>query len=316
MSLLRLIQALRVRRSQGRQAIPDLRAAVPRGYAGRPRVVLGACESGCRACVDVCPTHAIDLDPVRLDLGRCVFCRECELACPAEKIAFTSSPQMASSTRQGLMVWNGEAMPPEVAVAEAIRATFGRSLKLRSVSAGGCNACELELGASANVNFDLGRYGIEWVASPRHADALVLSGPLTKNMADALELAWAAVPEPRFVVAFGACAISGGLYASSEALDRRFLDQLAPALYVPGCPPHPLTFAVALLDLLGVGVEAPPSAPPPDALPISPGAPAAIARRDTAERLVRALGVDLGKGDPPPAQPARPKRHLRVVPPE
>jgi Ni,Fe-hydrogenase III small subunit len=139
-----------------------------------------------------------------------------------------------------------------VAVSEALRAVFGRSLKLRSVSTGGCAGCELELNATGNVNFDLGRYGIEFVASPRHADGLVLSGPLTRNMKAALDLAWAAMPEPRFVIAFGACAISGGPYAASGALDRSFLAANVPAVYVPGCPPHPLTFANAILDLLGI----------------------------------------------------------------
>jgi Ni,Fe-hydrogenase III small subunit len=104
----------------------------------------------------------------------------------------------------------------------------------------------------ANVNFDVQRFGIDWVASPRHADALVLSGPLTKNMADAVRLAWDAMPDPRFVIAFGACAISGGLYEGAPALDRTFLQEVGPALYVPGCPPHPLTFVSAILDLLGI----------------------------------------------------------------
>ena len=97
---------------------------------------------------------------------------------------------------------------------------FGRSLKLRQVSAGGCNGCELELNAIANVNFDVQRFGIEWVASPRHADALVLSGPAHANMTDAVRLAWDAMPEPRFVVAVGACAISGGLYDGAAGVDR------------------------------------------------------------------------------------------------
>jgi Ni,Fe-hydrogenase III small subunit len=128
---------------------------------------------------------------------------------------------------------------------------YGRSLRLRQVSAGGCNACELELNALANVNFDLQRYGVEWVASPRHADGLVLTGPLTANMRDAVRLAWDAMPDPRFVLAYGACAISGGPYAGSPAIDRTFLGEAVPVLLVPGCPPHPLTLAHALLDLLG-----------------------------------------------------------------
>jgi Ni,Fe-hydrogenase III small subunit len=123
---------------------------------------------------------------------------------------------------------------------------------MRQVSAGGCNGCELELNAVGNVNFDLQRFGIEWVASPRHADALVLTGPLTQAMREAVRLAWDAMPEPRFLVAVGACAISGGLYEGAAGVDRTFLDDVKPALYVPGCPPHPLTFVNAILDLLDV----------------------------------------------------------------
>ncbi|MCR4296274.1 MAG: NADH:ubiquinone oxidoreductase, partial [Elusimicrobia bacterium] len=210
------------------------------------------CAQGCAECRDVCPTKAISLDPVRLDLGRCIFCNECALACPEKKIEFTPETRMGAATPEGLMVLPGRAAPTPVATSAALKKLFGRSLKLRQVSAGGCNGCELELNALANVNFDLQRYGIEWVASPRHADGLVLSGPLTQNMADALQLAWDAMPEPRFVVAFGACAISGGPFRESPVLDRSFLDRFQPALFIPGCPPHPLTFIAAILDLLGV----------------------------------------------------------------
>jgi Ni,Fe-hydrogenase III small subunit/NAD-dependent dihydropyrimidine dehydrogenase PreA subunit len=244
--------------AQGRQYIPDLRAAQPRGFRGLPVVLDSPCDAGCTRCVAACPAGALASGPVRLDLGRCMFCEDCALACPAGKIAFTPEPRMASDTRGGLVVGEGVAAPPAVAVAGAISKAFGRSLKLRSVSAGGCNACELELNALGNVNFDLGRYGIEFVASPRHADALVLSGPLTRNMHEALELAWDGMPDPKFVIACGACAISGGPHADSPSLERGFLDRFAPSLYVPGCPPHPLTFVNGILDLLGV--DLPPAA--------------------------------------------------------
>jgi Ni,Fe-hydrogenase III small subunit/ferredoxin len=247
-----MFSALKVRQSQGRQYIVDLRAAVPRNFRGRPEVDATACEAGCVACQAACPTQAITLNPVRIDLGRCVFCEDCAVACPVGKMHFTPDTHMGSTTPEGLVVTEGQKAPSPLAVSEALRSMFGHSLKLRSVSTGGCNGCELELNAAGNVNFDMGRYGIEFVASPRHADALVLSGPLTRNMNDALELCYAGMPDPKFVIAFGACAISGGPFRDSPSLERGFVSRFKPALYVPGCPPHPLTFVNALMDLLGI----------------------------------------------------------------
>lgn len=244
-----LFTSLRVRASQGTQFIADLRKALPAGHRGLPQIAPGPCAD-CRSCHDACPTQAISLEPVRLDLGKCVFCNECALACPDEKIAFGSEPGMAARTREALVVSSERTVEPIECDAD-LRRLFGRSLRLRQVSAGGCNACELELNATANVNFDLQRFGIEWVASPRHADGLVLTGPITQNMASAVRLAWDAMPDPRFLVAVGACAISGGLYAEGAGVDRRMLDDVTPTIFVPGCPPHPLTFARAILDVIG-----------------------------------------------------------------
>jgi Ni,Fe-hydrogenase III small subunit/ferredoxin len=251
-------RALHVRGSQGSQAIADLRAARPVGLRGRPTIASVPCSEGCTRCVDVCPTQAITLDPVRLDLGRCTFCHACAEVCPSEKFAFSPDPRMASVDRAGLVVTEGAPEQGTAAddtaaddTAARFRQLFGRSFRLRQVSAGGCNACEMELAATTNVNFDLQRYGIDFVASPRHADALVLTGPLTTAMARAVRLAWDAMPEPRFLVTVGACAISGGLYRESTELDRGFLDTVGPLVHVPGCPPHPLTFAHAMLDRLG-----------------------------------------------------------------
>lgn len=245
-----MFRALRVRRSQGTQFITDLRKATPLGFRGRPSIDGADCPPECAACQDVCPTEAIRREPLAIDLGRCVFCSACVEACPEGKITFTPEPRMAATEREHLWVGAEEEQVALRASAELAK-LFGRSLKMRQVSAGGCNACELELNALANVNFDVQRFGIEWVASPRHADALVLSGPLTRNMKDAVRLAWDAMPEPRFLVAVGACAISGGLYAGAPGVERGFLDEVGPALYVPGCPPHPLTFINAILDFLG-----------------------------------------------------------------
>lgn len=244
-----MLKALRVRIAQGRQFVPNLRAARPAGFRGRPVITASSCTTGCEACRDECPTGAISLDPLALDLGRCTFCGLCAEICPSERITFTQDPQMAARTPEALVVRDDRG--PTVARDPDLARIFGRSLKLRQVSAGGCNACELELNALANVNFDVQRYGIEWVASPRHADGLVLTGPLTANMRDAVRLAWDAMPDPRFVVAVGACTISGGLYRNSPAIDRTFLGEAIPVLLIPGCPPHPLTFIHGILDLLG-----------------------------------------------------------------
>jgi len=110
----------------------------------------------------------------------------------------------------------------------------------------------MEVNALSNVNFDLGRYGIDMVASPRHADALVLTGAISRNMLDALQICWDAIPEPKLLIAVGACAISGGVFAESDAIGREFLDKYPPSLFVPGCPVHPLTFISGVMDLLGI----------------------------------------------------------------
>ncbi len=248
-----LLSALAVRASQGTQFIKDLRAASPQGFVGLPRITDAACPSGCAACTEVCPTQALTLNPVTLDLGRCVFCTECVPACPEQKLSFSTEPKLSATSREALFVRAGGEAALRVKASATFQKLFGRSLKLRQVSAGGCNACELELNAAVNVNFDVQRYGIEWVASPRHADALVLTGPLSQGMREAVRLAWDAMPEPRFLVAVGACAISGGLYEGARAVERSFLSEVGPALYVPGCPPHPLTFVNALLDFVGAG---------------------------------------------------------------
>ncbi len=248
-----IFSSLRVRLSQGTQYIADLHKAVPKGFRGLPVISGAPCGADCSACRDTCPTQAVGLRPITIDLGRCVFCNACVEVCPQDKIAFTPEPKLGAVEREHLVIREGTDAMVRVRASAAFSRVFGRSLKLRQVSAGGCNACELELNAIANVNFDVQRFGIEWVASPRHADGLVLTGPLTRNMKDAVRLAWDAMPDPRFVVAVGACAISGGLYAAASGVDRGFLESVGPSLYVPGCPPHPLTFVNAILDLLGVG---------------------------------------------------------------
>jgi len=247
-----MLKSIAVRVSQGTQYIKDPRTANPVGLRGKPVIGNAACESACTACMAACPTGAITLNPVQIDLGRCVMCGDCAPVCPSRKLTFTNDFRLASTDRAALMVSASHPDIDPIKVSKALHQRFGRSLKLRSVSAGGCNGCELEVNALGNVNFDLGRYGIDIVASPRHADGLVLTGPITRNMAQALQTCWDAMPEPKLVIAVGACAISGSPFEGSSAVERSFLERFKPTLYVPGCPPHPLTFVCGILDLLGI----------------------------------------------------------------
>jgi Ni,Fe-hydrogenase III small subunit/NAD-dependent dihydropyrimidine dehydrogenase PreA subunit len=247
-----MLNSIKVRIAQGTQYIPDPRQASPAGLRGKPLIAAAECTAGCNACQAVCPTQAITLAPLQIDLGRCVLCSECAPVCPSHKLSFSNDFKIGCTTREGLLLSANRPSPDPIEVSAALHKRFGRSLKLRSVSAGGCNGCELEVNALSNVNFDLGRYGIDIVASPRHADGLVLTGPITRNMTAALQLCWDAMPEPKLVIAVGACAISGGLYAGSDSINRDFLARFKPSLYLPGCPTHPLTIVCGLLDLLGI----------------------------------------------------------------
>jgi Ni,Fe-hydrogenase III small subunit/NAD-dependent dihydropyrimidine dehydrogenase PreA subunit len=247
-----VFKSIAVRRAQGDQTIADPRQARPASFRGKPEIAARDCATGCRACLEACLTDAISLDPVRIDLGSCILCGDCAPVCPSAKLSFSSDVRLASTGREGLVLSALRRDLDPLQVSEALRRRFGRSLKLRSVSAGGCNACELEVNALTNVNFDIGRFGIDIVASPRHADGLVLTGPITRNMTEALQLCWDAMPAPKFVIAVGACAISGGPWAGSPAIARDFLERFAPTLFVPGCPPHPLSLVCGVLDLLGI----------------------------------------------------------------
>jgi Ni,Fe-hydrogenase III small subunit/NAD-dependent dihydropyrimidine dehydrogenase PreA subunit len=247
-----VLKSIAVRVSQGSQFIKDPRQANPAGFRGKPVIGAAPCETGCEACVAACPTEAITLNPMQVDLGRCVMCGDCAPACPAGKLTYSNDFHLACTDRAGLTISASRPAPDPVKTSEALRKRFGRSLKLRSVSAGGCNGCELEVNALTNVNFDIARYGIDIVASPRHADGLVLTGPITRNMAEALQLCWDGMPDPKLVIAVGACAISGSPFEGSSAVERSFLDRFKPTLYVPGCPAHPLTFVCGVLNLLGI----------------------------------------------------------------
>jgi Ni,Fe-hydrogenase III small subunit/ferredoxin len=245
---------LRTRLQQGHRtlAFPDAAPVLPDRFRGAPALDATRCPDGCRACIDACPTQALSMQgaSLRLDLGRCLFCTDCVEACPEGAIAFGDDWRLATRRREDLVV--GERTLRLAEELDALsRRLFGRSLKLRQVSAGGCGACEADVNVLGTVVFDLGRFGVQFVASPRHADGLLITGALSRNMRLALEKTYAAVPEPKLVIAVGACAISGGPYAGHPEVLNGAEAVVPVDLYVPGCPPHPITILDGLLRLLG-----------------------------------------------------------------
>jgi Ni,Fe-hydrogenase III small subunit/ferredoxin len=249
-----MLKALHARLRQGHRTIgfPYDAPALPDRFRGLPVLDASKCAAGCQACAEACPTDAITADQrgLRLDLGRCLFCAECVEACPEGAVQFTRDYRLATRTPHALVL-DGRAQQLAQALDDTTRRLFGRSLKLRQVSAGGCNGCEADVNVLNTVVFDLGRFGIQFVASPRHADGLLITGPVTNNMRLALEKTYAAVPAPKIVIAVGACAISGGPYADHPEVHNGAASVVPVDLYIPGCPPHPLTILDGLLRLLG-----------------------------------------------------------------
>ena len=230
--------------------------ALPDRHGGALRVDAAKCAEGCRACVPVCPTEAIVRlpgKPVALDLGRCLFCAACVEACPADAITKTNDYRMAVRRREDLVLGGEGAEQVRLAAVldEKLRKLFGRSLRLRQVSAGGCGACEADTNVLGTIGWDLGRFGIQFVASPRHADGVLVTGPVSKSMELALKKTYDAVAAPKIVIAVGACALSGGPFVGHPQVNDGVSSVVPVDLYIPGCPPHPLTILDGLLRLLG-----------------------------------------------------------------
>lgn len=240
-----MLDTIKLKYYHGKQYIKDIRNAQMREqFRGFPVLKNGDVDVSC------CPTGAFSKNPLSIDLGKCTLCGNCK----CESIQFSNFYKLASTSRERLIIT--ENMTAEEYEKTAIQSRkeiiriFSRSLKLRQVSAAGCNGCEMELNACSNCNFDMGRFGIDFVASPRHADGLVITGPISENMAYALEDCYKSTPDPKIVILAGACAISGGVFQNSEKLNRDFLNKYRVDLYIPGCPVHPLTFINAVLQYI------------------------------------------------------------------
>lgn len=244
------------------------------GVLGLPELTDSAClgSQQCQSqagatCQSVCPTEAIKLDGapgapgVEIDLGACIACGLCTAACPTGTIVNDSRTQTAVTAREDLVLRVGDlaeaASPAVQSTAAGTRrgaAMFARSIALRVVSTG-CSACDLEISAAGNPIFDMERFGVHVVASPRFADALLVTGPVPKAMHDALKRCYDAMSEPRLVIACGSCAISGGVHKHGYA-EANGVGAIIPVdVFIPGCPPHPWSIIYGVQQAMNLKVE-------------------------------------------------------------
>lgn len=244
-----MLKVIKNRLEQGHRTskYPKEQITLYKRFRGLPNVNTKCDSALVKRCADACPQDAISTNSCQIDLGKCVFCGLCETLSGGKFATFSQNFEMGASSRDDLFT---SGSLPELAEhsKKHFKKLFGRSLQLRQISAGGCNACEADTNVLNTPFFDLQRFGIQFVASPRHADGIHVTGPISQNMRQATLSTWEAVPGPKVVIASGACAISGGpFYGSDEIVGD--LNSLIPVdLYIPGCPPHPLTSLHALLN--------------------------------------------------------------------
>ncbi len=243
-----MLNTLKNRYEQGYRTCgyPKEKPAVFPRYRGRPVIQTGASPEIITSCADACPQDAILVADKKIDMGRCIFCGTCERISKGEFVKFTGDFEISTAQKADLIT-DGDLPALAEHSKQHFKKLFGRSLQLRQVSAAGCNACEADLNVLATPFFDLARFGINFVASPRHSDGIVVTGPVSRNMKTALLQTYEAVPNPKVVIAVGSCTITGGPFLGSPEITEG-LDTILPVdLFIPGCPPHPLTNLHALL---------------------------------------------------------------------